>query len=236
MGIWQRIKNLFSSNVNALLDSAEDPNAALDQLVRDMETEARSLRSYLAEAVVNLHKLEKEHDAHATAARDYEQKARIILSDGDESNDYLAKEALLRKKENEGLATQFKAAAEKQREGVESIKRNLQKMEAKISDAKAKKRMMLAKSQIAQTQQKILAATSATSGSNSAFAEMKRIEEKIDDQVQRAEVEAQISRETSVDQQLEEISFGSEVDLELESLKQQIALEGGQQKKALPGA
>jgi phage shock protein A len=201
-----------------------------------MESEARSMRSYLAEAVVNLHKLEKDHDQHATAARDYEQKARIILSDGDESNDYLAKEALLRKKENEGLAAQFKAAAEKQKEGVDSIKRNMTKMEQKIAEAKSKKRMLMAKSQIAQTQQKIIAATNATAGSNNAFSEMKRIEEKIDDQVQRAEVEAQIAGQSSVDQQLEEISFGSEVDRELEAMKQSIALEGGEKRKELPGA
>lgn len=236
MSIWARIKSLFSSNVNALLDKAEDPNATLDQLVRDMETEARSMRSYLAEAMVNLNKLNKDYETHAQASKDLEHKARIILSDGDDSNDYLAKEALVRKREHDGLAANYKAAAEKQREGVETLKRNMQKMEAKIAEAKGKKRVLQARQQIAQTQQKIAAATNASGTGKGAFDEFKRIEEKIDEQTQRAEVEAQLSKEQSIDAQLEEISFGSEVDLELEALKKSIALEAGPEKKALPGS
>lgn len=233
MGFWTRLKNLFSSNVNAVLDAAEDPGLALDQLIREMDVEARSQRSFLAEAVVNLRKLEKDHERHAQAARDYEQKARVILSDGDESNDYLAKEALLRKRENDGLAAQYKAAAAKQREGVETLQRNMDKMAAKIADAKSKRSILQARSHIAKTQATVAKATAATSSGN-AFAELKRLEERINDDATRAEVEAELTK-GSVDDQLEEISFGSEVDLELEAMKTQIALESGAPVKQLPG-
>lgn len=229
MGFWQRLKSLFSSNVNAMLESAEDPVRALDQLVRDMESEARAQRTFLAEAVVNLRKLEKDHELHAQSARDYEQKARVILSDGDESNDYLAKEALLRKRENEGLASQYKAAATKQREGVDTLKRNLDKMAQRIDEAKAKKRILSARSHIAKTQQAVAKAASVDSGQ--AFAELRRLEERINDETTRAEVEASLNKSSSIDDQLEEISFGSEVDLELEAMKKQLALEASELPK-----
>ncbi|MBI4863175.1 MAG: PspA/IM30 family protein [Candidatus Riflebacteria bacterium] len=234
MGIWQRIKALFSSNVNAILDAAEDPKAALDQLTRDMEVELRNTKQYLAEAIVNLKKLERDYEKHSQLAKDYEEKARIILSDDDESNDYLAKEALLRKKENENVAAQFKAAADKQRESVETLKRNLQKMERKIEDAKRKKGILLTQKQIAETQAKIVSATSGASVGSGAFEEYKRLEEKIDDQTQRAMVDVELNKVASVDDQLEDVTFGSEVDKEMESLKQQLALEGKGPAKQLP--
>lgn len=232
MGFWSRIRSLFSANMNALLDQAEDPQTALEQVVKDMEVEIRHQRSFLADAVVNLRKLEKDHELHAQNARSYEQKARMILSDGDESNDYLAKEALLRKKENEGLAAQYKAAAAKQREGVETMKRNFEKMQTRIDEAKAKKRILQARSHIAKTQATIAKASG--SGHENAFAELKRLEEKINDQTTRAEVEVELSK-NSIDDQLEEISFGSEVDLELENMKRELALESGERPKELPG-
>jgi phage shock protein A len=236
MGIWQRIKTLFSSNVNALLDAAEDPKGALDTLVKDMEVELRTTKGYLAEAIVKLKKLERDEHKHSQLAKDYEEKAKAILSDDDESNDYLAKEALVRKRENEAVASQFKAAADKQRQAVDTMKRNIEKMERKISDAQRKRGVLLAQSQIAETQAKIVQATSAGSGSSSAFAEFKRIEDKIEEKTERVQVEAELNSVHTVDEQLEEVQFGGEVDRELEALKKSIALEGKAPPKELPAA
>jgi phage shock protein A len=234
MGIWERIKRLFSSNVSAILDKAENPKAALELITRDMEAELRNTKTYVADAIVNLKKLEKDHETQLALARDYEQKARIILSDGDESNDYLAKEALLRKKDAEALAAQYKVAADKQRESVEALRRNIGKMDRKVGDAKRQKDILLAQKQIAETQQKIVAATSATAGSG-AFEEYKRIGQKIEEQTQRAMIEAELAQgPASLDDQLEEITFGSEVENELEALKSQIALEAKAAPKELP--
>jgi len=236
MGIWQRIKTLFSSNVNALLDAAEDPKSALEQLIRDMDVELKETKTHLADAIVNLKKLERDEQKHSQLAKDYEEKARAILSDDDESNDYLAKEALVRKKENESVAVQFKAAADKQRQAVETMKRNIDKMSKKIDEARRKRGILLAQSQIAETQAKIVSATTAAGNGSGAFEEYKRIEAKIEEQTERVQVEAELAAVSTVDDQLEEVQFGSEVDKELEALKATIALEGKTAAKELPPA
>src|SRR5581483_9105967 len=103
---------------------------------------------------------------------------------------------------------------------VETLRRNVEKMDRKIGDARRKKDVLKAQSQIADTQQKIIAATSAAPGSG-AFEEYARIEEKIDEKTQRAQVEAELAAvsTTHIDDKLEEVSFGHEVDKELEALK-----------------
>jgi len=232
MGFFSRLRNLFSSNINAALDAAEDPEMALDQIVRDMSSELRQTKSYLAEAIVNAKKLERDHQKHAQIALDYRQKAKIILTDDDESNDYLAKEALLRQKENEQISEQYKSAFDKQQASVDSLKRNIQKMERKVQEAKAKKSMLLAKQQIAKTQTQVLGATSGA-GDGHAFAEFKRIEDKIDDLATRSEVDAEIHAEANIEEQLEEIEFGHDVDLELESLRKELLLEDNSAKKQI---
>jgi phage shock protein A len=223
MGFWTRIKSLFHANLNALLDSAEDPQAALAQLVRDMERQAAEQRNYLAEAVITLRRLERDHEIHAQAARDYEQRARVILSHGDEANEYLARESIARKRQNEALASQLKAAAAQQREGVEALRRNLLRMQARIEEARARRRVLIARAHIAQAQQKIAKAAAAGTG-NRAQDELARLEEKVNDASSRAEVDRELAR-GSTEVQLEEVGFGSEVDAELEELKREMALE-----------
>jgi len=229
MGFFSRLKNLFSSNINAALDAAEDPEMALDQIVQDMNAELRQAKSYLAEAIVNAKKLERDSQKHAQIAADYRQKAKIILTDGDESNDYLAKEALLRQKENEQLSAQYKEAFEKQQASVDALKRNILKMERKVQEAKAKKSMLLAKQQISKTQSRVLEATTG-SGDGRAFAEFKRIEDQIDDMATRSEVDAEINSAANLDEQLEDIEFGRDVDLELESLRKELLIEDKSEK------
>lgn len=236
MGFWERIKRLFSLNINAVLDAAEDPKLALDQIVKDMDVELRNTKTYLAEAIVNQKKLERDYERHAAMAKDYEAKAKAILTDDDESNDYLAKEALLRKKENEGVAAQYKTAADKQRESVETFKRNIEKMGRKIEDAKRKKGILLTQSHIAETQQKIVSATAQGMGTGGAFDEYKRIEEKLTEKTERAQVNAELASVSTIDDQLEEVAFDSDVDGELEAMKAQLQLEGRKVAGALPPA
>ena len=58
---WQRIKRIFSSNVNAMLDSAEDPEKMLDQTVRDMNEALKSTKKHVASAIANQKKLERDY-------------------------------------------------------------------------------------------------------------------------------------------------------------------------------
>ena len=224
MGWFARLKRIFFTNVNSALDSIEDKELALEQVVRDMSTEHRKSKGYLAEAIVHLKKLERDSKKHKTAAETYYRKAKVILSDDDESNDYLAKEALARKKEEEKVAAQYEAAAESQKKAVEKLRKNIEMMERQISGAKRKKQVLIAKKQMAETQTKIAGMTS-NSPNNEAFESFNRLEEQIDDMSMEAEVKLELTADAGadVDRALEEISFSADVDDEFAMLQAEVA-------------
>ena len=51
MGIFDRMGKVISSNVNALLDKAEDPKKNIDLIVEEMKDQIRTARKELVEAV-----------------------------------------------------------------------------------------------------------------------------------------------------------------------------------------
>lgn len=224
MGWFDRLRRIFVTNVNSALDSIEDKEAALEQAVRDMSTEHRKAKGYLAESIVHLKKLERDAKKHADAANAYLKKAKIILGDDDESNDYLAREALARKKEEEKVAKQYELAAQNQRGAVEKLKKNIETMERKISAAKRKKQVLIAKKQMAETQTKIADMTS-KEPSTEAFKEFDRLEEKIDDMSMEAEVKMELTADAgqTIDAKLEEITYDNEVEDEFLLLKAEVS-------------
>lgn len=230
MGLWARIRRLFTGNINALLDKAEDPELTLKQTIHDMKEEYGKTKSNVAEAVVHLKKLERDEDKHRKLADKYHAKAKQILSDGDETNDHFAKEALMRKKENLQLAEQYASAADRQRAAVDQLKKNLQRMESKIRDAERRKDMLTSQLKIAETRQKLAdATTNAQMPSNEAFQAFERVQDKIEDMTVRAEVAEEMAAPAQDKQlmleEIEDVTFGADIDQEYEQLKLEL-LEG----------
>jgi len=219
MGLWARIKRLFSTNINAALDSVEDKELVLEQITRDMKDEVRKTKGYIADAMVHLKKLEREAETQERMAVEYVKKAKMILSDDDESNDYLAKEALARKKECDKIAVQYRASVKQQEMAVEKLKKNLEKMKKKVSEAQRKKSLLIAKKRTAEAQMKIQGALSSKTD-NEAFAAFDRIEESIDDMEVKAEVAAELDDPgADIDIQLEQIAFNDDVEDEFKALQ-----------------
>ena len=223
MGLWARIKRLFSTNINAALDSVEDKELILDQITRDMKEEVRKTKGYIADAMVHLKKLEREAETQERMAEEYVKKAKMILSDDDESNDYLAKEALARKKECDKIASQYRASVDQQKTAVERLKQNLEQMNKKVSEAQRKKSLLIAKKRTAEAQMKIQGALT-SKPDDEAFAAFDKIEEDIDDMETRALVEGELSAaEDSIDVKLEQITFNEDVEDEFKALQQECA-------------
>ena len=57
MGILKRFKDIMSSNINALLDKAEDPEKMIDQYLRDLQEDLRKVKSETATVMAELPEL-----------------------------------------------------------------------------------------------------------------------------------------------------------------------------------
>ena len=164
--IFGRISTLLKANINSMLDSAEDPQKMLDQLVRDFTNNIADAESAIAETIGNLRLLERDNLEDVQAAADWGNKAIAASRKGDELRsagntvdadkfDNLAKIALQRQlsAENEAKASAPQIAA--QTEVVDKLKDGLNGMKQKLEQLKSKRSELLARAKTAEAQNKV---------------------------------------------------------------------------------
>jgi phage shock protein A len=98
MGIFDRLRTVISSNINDLINKAENPEKMLNQLVLDMNEQMIESKKAVAMAIADEKKLEREALENKNQAGEWEKKAMLAVRAG---RDDLAKEALVRKQEYE---------------------------------------------------------------------------------------------------------------------------------------
>lgn len=104
MGVFQKIAQLLKANINDLIEKAADPEKMLNQLIEDMEDQLQKARAEVANALADEKLLEKKVEENRKAAEDWQKKAELAVSKGE---DELAVEALKRKREHERLAQEY---------------------------------------------------------------------------------------------------------------------------------
>ena len=176
MGIFDRMGKVISSNMNALLDKAEDPKKSIDLILEEMKDQVRAAKKELVEGVAAEKILRKKVDELDAESEKWERRAELALKAEDEK---LAREALVQKKRVVGDRDRAESLRAEQRAAVLNMKTELERMEAKQQELNAKKGTIA-------TQLKQARAgggaegLGARGGSGGAFAEFRRMEEKID--------------------------------------------------------
>ncbi|HRT38982.1 MAG TPA: PspA/IM30 family protein, partial [Rectinema sp.] len=182
MGMFDRLKTVISSNINAIISKAEDPEKMLNQMIIDMNEQLIESKKAVAMAIADEKRLEREMMENKAKAQEWEKKAMLAVR---ANRDDLAKEALLRKQEFENYATQLAQQWEAQKQSVEKLKEALRQLQSKIEEANRKKNILIARAKRAEAQQRITQTMSSMAGNKSAFETFERMERKIE------EVEAQ---------------------------------------------
>jgi phage shock protein A len=183
MGIFDRMGKVISSNMNALLDKAEDPKKSLDLIVEEMKDQIKAARKELVEGVAAEKVLRKKVDELDADVQKWERRAELALKAGDEK---LAREALVQKKRVVGERDRAEALRGEQRSAVLNMKAELERMEQKQQEVVARKGTLAA--QIKQARSGGGAEGLGAKGGTNAFAEFRRMEDRVEGQV--AEVAA----------------------------------------------
>lgn len=185
MGIFDRMGKVISSNINSLLDRAEDPKKSLDLTVSEMTQSLREAKAEIIEALGTQKVLEKKVRQLDDEVDKWERRAELALKSGDEE---LAREALKQKKRIVADRDRGEATRAEQRGRVLSMKREMERMESKLEELKARK------STIAQEIERARKDDPETLGSpgkevgGSAFENFRKMEAKIEQS--RAEADA----------------------------------------------
>lgn len=229
--IFGRIAQLAKANINSLIDSAEDPQKMLDQMVRDYTQNIREAESAVATTIGQLRLLEQDHAEDVRDAEEWGNKALAASSRADQFRsagqnseadkfDNLAKVALQRQMQHESEARGAEPQIETQTQVVNQLKDGLNKMHGKLQELSAKRDELNAR-------QKTVAAQAAVQDSLKAFDVMDPLSEvsRFEDKVRREEARVAGQQElaaSSLDAQfesLEELGRQSEVEARLAALK-----------------
>jgi phage shock protein A len=185
MGIFSRLNRVIKSNLNALIDQAEDPDKMIGQTVTDMKSALKRARKDVIEALGSAKRLDKKEQDLEQEAVDWEQKAILALEQDD---DALAREALRRKARATKEAKSVRAQAAAQATAADAMKAQLERIEEKLDDLKARQKTLAAQVRQARTQQPDPELTSGDRLGGGAFADLERMADQIDQL--DAEVEA----------------------------------------------
>ncbi len=222
MGIFDRVRRVVSSNLNDLVNKAEDPEKMLEQAILEMQEDLVQLRQGVAQAIAAQKRTEKQYNDAYNETNKWQRNAQLALQKGDEN---LARQALERKKTFTESGTELKASLDQQTVQVDGLKRSLIQLESKISEAKTKKEMLKARITAAKAQEQLQGMVRGMN-SSSAMAAFERMEEKVMMQEARAQSSAELAG-TNLESQFAALEAGSDVDDELAALKAQMSLPGG---------
>lgn len=183
MGFFERIKRVLKGNLNQMISRAENPEKMLNQLISEMSQQLKESKNSVASAIVDEKRLERLTKSAFEEARKYEEQARVFVKAGKDAE---AKEALLRKREAEKHASQYREQWEAQHESVDKLKQALRQLQQKIDEAQRKKNLLIARSKRVDAQRKIQE-TMSSFNNNSAFETFDRMAKQIEEKELRNE-------------------------------------------------
>jgi phage shock protein A len=222
-GIFARLARLIKSNINDMISRSEDPEKMLHQIIIDMNTQLLEAKKQVATSIADEKRLMKQVEQEQALQADWEKRAMLAVRAGD---DNLAREALARKKEHEGLVEQYKVQWQKQKHAVDQLKLALRALNGKIEDAKRKKTLLIARKKRAEAQKAIQETMSGIKNA-SAFEAFDRMEGRISQMEAEAEAAAELNEEATGDvlaHKFRELEVAQGADDELVALKRKMGV------------
>lgn len=218
MGIFTRFRDIVSSNINSMLDRAEDPEKMIKLMIREMEDTLIELKAACAGVMAGGKKVQRQLDEIDTRAQYWEEKAALAVQKG---RDDLAREALVEKRRY----LRRKDALEEERQElqllVEGYQNDIRQLEEKLKSAREKQRMLVQRHIHARKKRRAQEEISRLDSSEVMF--------KFDDlesRIERMESEADLvnfGKKASLEEELDKLTVDDEIEAELEALKKPVA-------------
>ncbi|MDX1515830.1 MAG: phage shock protein PspA [Woeseiaceae bacterium] len=142
MGIFTRFSDIVNSNINAILDKAEDPEKIVRLMIQEMEDTLVEVRSAAARSIADKKDLNRKLEALEREQREWDDKAELAIRKDRED---LAKAALVEKSRVAAATDALKRDYAAIDDGLAKLNEDIARLEAKLEDAKARQKALLAR-------------------------------------------------------------------------------------------
>jgi len=152
MGIFSRFTDIMNANINSILDRAEDPEKMARLMIQEMEETLVEVRSSAVKSIADKKEIERRLNTLIESQKEWEEKAEFAISKGRED---LAKGALVAKRKLADQATVLEAEMITVTEALEKFNGDMGKLQAKLEEAKAKRKSVEIRMKAAQKRVKM---------------------------------------------------------------------------------
>ncbi|HEX5006083.1 MAG TPA: phage shock protein PspA [Hyphomonadaceae bacterium] len=147
MGVFSRLSDIINSNINAMLDKAEDPEKIARLIIQEMEDCLVEVRSAAARSMADKKEYERDIVALEASRLDWANKAELAVEKGRED---LARGALAAKQRAEREIESRRQALKAIEEVGAKRQDDLEKLQAKLDEAKTKLRALIVRREAAE--------------------------------------------------------------------------------------
>ncbi|WP_394222005.1 phage shock protein PspA [Alteromonas gracilis] len=216
MGIFSRFTDIVNSNINALLDKAEDPEKMVRLIIQEMEDTLVEVRSASAKTLANKKEIANQIAKYESDANDWEAKAELALSKDRED---LARAALQEKKKSAEAAEALSKELAIVEEQISKLQDEIGQLQEKLADAKSRQKAIIMRQKTASSRLEVKKSLDSTKVDN-AMGRFEQYERKIDDL--ESQVEAYDLGKKTLQDEFAELEASDKVEDELAALKAKV--------------
>ncbi len=218
MGVFSRFSDIVNSNLNALLDKAENPERMLSLIIEEMEQTLVEVRSVSAKTIADKKELGRRVRDAQNQVNTWQQKAELAVSKG---RDDLAKSALIEMQQQQKNVESLEQEVQRVESELNKLSQDVSQLQEKLNDAKSRRKSVLARRNSVQARLQVRRKT-AEYDIEDAVARFEHFEQKLD------RIEAEIEsydmlQSKTLSQQIDELAANDDINQQLDALKKKVA-------------
>jgi phage shock protein A len=217
MGIFSRLADIVNSNINAILDRAEDPEKIIRLIIQEMEDTLVEVRSSAVRTIAEKKEVERRLAALKREQEEWQRRAELAVTKDRED---LAKAALLAKARVAEAVTVSDTQLKQIEDALAKQNDDIAKLQAKLADAKAREKSIAARHKTAANRIK-LRARLYDERITDAFARFEQVERALDEMEGKVEV-FDLGRKETLAETFAGMEAETGVDEELKALKERL--------------
>ena len=228
MGIFSRMGDIINSNLNSMIDKAENPEKITRLIIQEMEDTLVEVRTSAARNIAETKELSRKADQYDARSKEWANKAELALTKGRED---LTRGAVQAKQQSEQMADVVRQEIEILKEAIAKADSDLEKLQAKLNEAKAKHKALMMRGSTATNQIKMRKVMTSNKVDD-ALQRYERMERKVDEL--EAHVEAfDLGNGQSLESQFAALEADDAVEAELATLKKSLGKSAKPAKKVV---